>query len=122
YVRDRAELWRYLSAADAYTLPSRSEGFAVAALEAMACGLPVVAADVSGVREMLQSGAAAAGLVVPLGQPAPLAAALTRVLLEPELAEQLGAVGKLRARVTYSPATIGHQLRAFMTARGAFGA
>ena len=120
YISDRAELWRYLSAADAYTLPSRSEGFAVAPLEAMACGLPVVAADVSGVRDLLGDGERAAGIVVPREDPTALAAALERVLLDRAIGPRLGARGRQRVRDTYSLTVVGHQLRAFMTSRGAF--
>src|SRR5205814_10032047 len=112
-------LWRYLSAADAYALPSRSEGFAVAALEAMASGLPVVAADVSGVRELLES-EPQGGLVVPREDPVALADALERALLDPELGVRLGRGGRQRVREAYSTAVVGRQLRDFMTARGAF--
>jgi glycosyltransferase involved in cell wall biosynthesis len=120
YVSDRAELWCYLSAANAYTLPSRSEGFAVAPLEAMACGLPVVAADVSGIRDLLLHGGDDIGIVVPREDPSALAVALERVLMDPELGQRLGALGRKQVGEAYSPAVVGRQLRAFMVSRGAF--
>ena len=53
---------------------SRDEGFGIALIEAMAAGLPVVASDVPACREVLDDGAA--GILVPAGDPAPLARAL----------------------------------------------
>jgi glycosyltransferase involved in cell wall biosynthesis len=69
FVLDRELLWQCLSAADVCTLPSRREGFPVAALEAMACGRPLVATDVRGIGEILDGGEQAGGLVVPPGDP-----------------------------------------------------
>ena len=85
YVLDREELWRYLSAADVYTLPSRHEGFAVAPIEAMACGLPVVAADASGVPDLLGSENEGGGVIVPREAPAALASALLRRARRPRM-------------------------------------
>lgn len=70
------------AACDAFVLPSRSEGFSVAMLEAMAAGLPTVAADVGGAWEGLapRDGRPAAGWIVPVGDAEALAAALREVV------------------------------------------
>lgn len=80
YILDKAIVRRYLCAADVYTLPSRHEGFPVAPLEAMACGLPVVAADAPGVADIFEKGEASGGVVVPRADATALAIALGRVL------------------------------------------
>ncbi|MGW1140639.1 glycosyltransferase family 4 protein [Streptomyces zhihengii] len=80
--RDDVRPWLY--AADAVVLPSRWEGMALAPLEAMACGRPVVLTDVSGARESLPPGEED-HLVVPPEDPAALAAALVRLLLDDRL-------------------------------------
>lgn len=72
------ELHRVLSAADLFVLSTRNEGWANVFLEAMACGLPVVTTDVGGNREVVC--ADHLGLVVPFGDGAALADAISRAL------------------------------------------
>ncbi|MFD3332669.1 glycosyltransferase [Streptomyces sp. NPDC058700] len=76
-------------AADLVVLPSRWEGMALAPLEAMASGRPVVVSDVDGARESLPPGHEPLCLVPP-GDPAALAAAVGRLLGRPELRRSLG--------------------------------
>ena len=118
YLLDRHVLWQYLSAADIATLPSRHEGFAVTVIEAMACGLPVVATAVSGVAEAL--GPEPAGLIVPREDPAALAEAMGRLVDDESLRGELGRRGRRRAEREFSLDAVGRQLRAFMEERGAF--
>jgi glycosyltransferase involved in cell wall biosynthesis len=115
YVRDRIAIQRYLSAADIYTLPSRHEGFPVAPLEAMSCSLPVVATDAPGVPDILDKGEASGGLIVPRDNSEALATALSRVLDNETLRQELSQQARLRAEC-FSLETIGKQLRDFLIA------
>ncbi|WP_411148460.1 glycosyltransferase family 4 protein [Streptomyces sp. A30] len=83
----------WYQAADLVVLPSRWEGMALAPLEAMACGRPVVVTDVAGARECLPPGHWAHCLV-PAGRPGPLAETLTGLLLDLPLRESLGRQGR----------------------------
>lgn len=76
--RAPAELCVPLSAADVFTLPSSNEGWANVILEAMACGLPVVASDVGGNTEVVAD--AVLGDIYPFGDDAALYASLERAL------------------------------------------
>ncbi|MEV5144087.1 glycosyltransferase [Streptomyces sp. NPDC052727] len=80
-------------AADLVVLPSRWEGMALAPLEALGCGRPVVLTDVDGARESLPA-ALAARCLVPPEDPAALAGAITRLLSDPPLRAALGDQGR----------------------------
>ncbi len=118
YVLDRAVLRRYLSAADVYVFPSRHEGFPVAPIEAMACGLPVVAADAQGVPDILEDGEASGGLVVPREDPEALARALGPLLTDPARCRAVGARARRRVETAFSLDAVGRQLRTFFSERG----
>ncbi|MCH0564923.1 glycosyltransferase family 4 protein [Streptomyces sp. MUM 2J] len=85
-VTDTAPWYR---AADLVVLPSRWEGMALAPLEAMACGRPVVVTDVDGARESLPTGLPPSCLVPP-DDPATLGAAVAGLLGDPPLRASLG--------------------------------
>lgn len=107
FVLDSNIVRRYLAAADVYVLPSRHEGFAVAPMEAMACGRPVVACNAEGVIDLLAGEEEAGGLIVPREDPEALAQALGRLLDDRALAAQLGKTARRRIEECYSPEAIG---------------
>lgn len=86
----------WLRAADLVVLPSRWEGMALAPLEAMACGRPVLVSDVSGARESLPPGQGRLCLVPP-EDPTALAKALGGLLAEPRLLAELGEQARQHA-------------------------
>lgn len=75
-------------AADLVVVPSRSESFGLVALEAAACGVPVVAAAVGGLRTLVEHGQT--GLLVERREPAAFAEAIDRLLDDPRLAAGMG--------------------------------
>ncbi len=88
----RSDVRPYYSLAHVLALPSHSEGSPNVVLEALCAGVPVVAAAVGGVPEMIRDGAT--GRLVPTRNPAALAGALAEVLDCPELACRLSAAGR----------------------------
>ena len=76
-----------LASAGVLVLPSLAEGFGLVLIEAMAAGVPVVATDVAGVRDVVRDGVT--GLLVPPGDPAALAAAIGRVAGDVDLRGRL---------------------------------
>jgi len=89
-----------LSAADVFVLPSESEAFPNAVLEAMAAGLPVVASAVGGILEVVRNGET--GLLVPPRRPDALADAIGRLLSDATLQERLGSTGRGLVESRYS--------------------
>lgn len=80
-----------LSCADVFLLPSSKESFGLVALEAMACGVPVVASDVGGIPEVVPHGEA--GFLCPVGDVDAMADAVTDILRDEELHARLATNG-----------------------------
>jgi len=85
----------YYSAAEAVIMPSYYESFGMVALEAMACGSPVIASRVGGLAITVQD--SVTGFLVPEGDPDALAARIRALLVNPGLRERLGVAAKARA-------------------------
>jgi len=92
----------YYRAADVCLVPSRSESFGLVALEAAACGTPVVASAVGGLTTLVDHGST--GFLVEDPDPRAYAAAVRRVFEEPLAAERLSTASVLRARQYTWPA------------------
>jgi D-inositol-3-phosphate glycosyltransferase len=90
------DLPTYYRAADAVLIPSRSESFGLVAIEASACGAPVVASHVGGLSVTVRDGVT--GLLVPSFDPSAYADALWRVLSDRALAGAMGTAGAHFAR------------------------
>jgi len=90
----------HLADADIFVLPSRTEAFPNAVLEAMATGLPVVASAVGGLLELIDDGRT--GLLVRADDPIALAHALCRLMSDPALAAGLGDAARDAVRARYS--------------------
>ena len=86
----------YYRAADVCVVPSRSESFGLVALEAGACGTPVVAADVGGLSTLVADGST--GFLVDRRDPGAYAEAIARVLDDPVASVGLGTAAAERAQ------------------------
>ncbi len=94
----------YYRAADVVLVPSRSESFGLVALEAAACGTPVVAAAVGGLRTLVEHGRT--GFLVEGRDPEVFAAYTGQILDNPALGQELAVAAARRARnFTWSTAT-----------------
>jgi glycosyltransferase involved in cell wall biosynthesis len=88
-----------LAAADMFVLPSYSENFGVAAVEALACGLPVLVSDQVGIHQEIA--AAGAGIVVPT-RVKPLAEGMARLCADPALRRTMARAARLLAAERFS--------------------
>jgi glycosyltransferase involved in cell wall biosynthesis len=95
----RADVAQILHNLDAFVLSSRTEGFSIACIEAMACGVPVIATRSGGPEEILEGGA---GILVPTDDPEAIAHAVDEVTSSKGLAEALTAKALRRVQQQYS--------------------
>ena len=91
----RGLLW----ALDIFAMPSLQEGLGVAALEAMACGLPVIASDTGGLAEAVENGRT--GIRVPVGDARAIASAIAQLAAHPDLRAAMGMAGRERVMANY---------------------
>ncbi|MFG1342084.1 glycosyltransferase [Xanthobacter autotrophicus] len=95
---EREGVYSQMKSCDVLVIPSRWEGFGLVAIEALSLGVPVVAAAVGGLREILDDGRY--GLVVPPEDPEALRAAL--LSLDANIRARLSAMGRMRFESAYS--------------------
>ena len=98
---------------DVFVLPSSREGFPRAPMEASAMGLPSVLTDIPGCREVVEHGRN--GLLVPVGSPSALAAAISTLLTHRDLAERMARAGRQKALESFD------EERVFAVVQAAYG-
>jgi glycosyltransferase involved in cell wall biosynthesis len=96
----RARPWETWNGATLFVLPSREEAFGLSLLEAMACGLPVVATRTAGPSDIIEHGTT--GLLVAPGDPDALAAALRQVVEDPARAQAMGRAARAAVLARHS--------------------
>jgi len=92
----RDDVARLYAGMDILVLASRREGFPLTPMEAAAMGVPVVATDIRGCRQVVDDGTT--GLLVPVGDPVALAGAIERLATDPAERRRLGAAARDKAR------------------------
>lgn len=103
---------KFLSSADVFVLPSRSEGLPIALLEAMSIGLPVIVTSALGGDGVVVEGTH--GLVVPVDDIEALAQGILQLLRDPQQCARFGAAAKKRVHEMYSIDRAGEQYLALM--------
>jgi glycosyltransferase involved in cell wall biosynthesis len=99
-----ADVDRHLAEGDAFVLPSRSEGVSNALLEAMAHGLPCIATDIPGNRDLIRD--RENGLLVAPGDAEALAAAIRELVADPALRERLGRAARAFVEERFDMASV----------------
>jgi glycosyltransferase involved in cell wall biosynthesis len=99
--RDDVERW--YAAADLFVLPSYREGFPRSAMEASAMGVPVIATDIRGCRQVVDDGET--GRLVPVRTVEPLAAAISQLASDPELRARMARAAREKALVEFDDRT-----------------
>jgi D-inositol-3-phosphate glycosyltransferase len=105
--KEQAQLPAYYAAADAVLVPSDYESFGMVALEAMACGTPVIASEVGGLAYLIKDGET--GYLVPVRDASAFAARIGTLISDPHRIEQMGRRAAEHAK-HYSWANIAERL------------
>jgi glycosyltransferase involved in cell wall biosynthesis len=108
FAGERTDVASLLPAFDVFAMASRYEGLPCAVVEAMRCGIPVVATAVNSVPDLVVPGES--GVLVPPGRPELLAAAIDGVLDDPRTAERLVRQGRTRAGSDFDSERLGEVL------------
>jgi glycosyltransferase involved in cell wall biosynthesis len=116
WVLDEGRLRTFLTAGDVYAFPSRHEGFPVAPIEAMACGLPLVATDAQGVRDIVE-GEEHGGIVVARDDVEAFGRALLRLVDDAAARAELGRRARERVETAFSLEVVGAELRSLLVDR-----
>jgi len=110
-VGHQADVAPFYAAATLLALPSHSEGSPNVVLEAMAAGVSVAATEVGGVPEILENGRT--GLLVPARDAAAMAAAIRRLLTEPDTRRALSSAASAEVEAHYTPEAYRESMIAF---------
>ncbi len=100
FVDDAEKVALHYQAADVYVHAARAENLPLTIIEAMACGIPVVASDVGGIGELVLDGQT--GSLVPAGDTAALASAVSTLLADADRREAFGRTGTERVRAGFT--------------------
>jgi starch synthase len=106
----KREVIQLLTHATVFAIPSIYEPLGIVNLEAMACGTAVVGSRTGGIPEVVADGET--GLLVPPGEPEPLAEALNALISDPDRAAAMGQAGRKRAVAEFGWAAIAAQIAA----------
>ena len=100
----QSPLTRTLQRSDVFLLPSQNESFGLAALEALSCGVPVIASHVGGLPEVIPEDGNACGRLLPVGDIAGMASAIVQLIEDPQRHAKMRAAARSRALAGFKQA------------------
>jgi glycosyltransferase involved in cell wall biosynthesis len=108
---EKDQILRFYQEATLFVLPSYHEGFPTVLLEAMSCGLPIVATDVRGIRDILSSGINS--IMVPPRAPENLAEAILTIIEDEKLMKTIGENARKTIEEKYTWDTVSKDILRF---------
>ena len=117
WTSDRDLIRQYLSASDVYVFPSRGDACPNSIIEAMACGLPIVASSINGIPDLLENGRHSSGVLVESENVGAVVEAVNDLFMDPTLARAFGCHALSRVKEDFSIDGVGKQLRSILLNR-----